>query len=73
MNRIILGKDLNKKIMNMELEYLFCSPDMHIKIMEKIPMEYLNFKIIKVNSLEYGDVGSILKTSYSGLLGVTYF
>jgi len=73
MNRIVFGKDINKKIMTMELQAIYCIPDMHKKILEKVPSQYLNFKLVKVESLENGDPSDILKNNYSGAIGVTYF
>lgn len=72
-DRIVFGKDLQKKILTMELQSIYCSPEMHTKILEKVPKDYLNFNLIKVESLEKGDTGDIIKNSYAGAIGVTYF
>ncbi|QKF94654.1 calycin family protein [Fadolivirus algeromassiliense] len=73
LSRIVFGKDLQKKIMSMEIQSIYCSPDMHTKISEKVPKDYLNFNLIKVESLEKGDIGDTLKNNYAGAIGVTYF
>jgi hypothetical protein len=75
MHRIVFGKDIEKRIMEKTLQTLYCSPEIHKKIMKKLPQEYFttNFHIYKVESLTKGDVADRLKTDFSGALGITYY
>ena len=43
------------------------------RILLKVPKDLQTFKIVEVISLEKGDLGSILETSYMGIIGITYF
>ena len=73
MHRIIFGKDVSKKILNMELEAIYCNPDIYDKIIKKVPKNLLNFKLTKVNTLGIGDPGDILTKNFTGIVGITYF
>lgn len=72
-HRLIFGKDVHQKLLNMELKFIFCSPRAYNEIIKQFPKIYLNFDLIEVESLENGDVGDILKNKYDGAIGITYY
>lgn len=73
MHRLVFGKDIEKRIITKLLKTLYCSPEFHEKIKQKVPEEFHIFEIVVVKSLEKGDIGNVLKTNYSGAVGVTFY
>jgi hypothetical protein len=75
LHRLVFGKDIQKGILQMTLKTLYCSEEKYEKLMKNIPNKYLtpNFQIYKVNILEKGDPGDLLKMNFSGAMGITYF
>ena len=43
--------------------------------MKNIPQKYFttNFQVHQVGSLSQGDPGDVLKTNFSGAIGITYY
>jgi hypothetical protein len=72
-SRIVFGKDINMMITNKLLKTLYCSQEFSEKVRTKVP-EYLKvFDVIVINSNINGDIGDILKKTYSGAIGITYY
>ncbi len=74
-HRLAFGKEIEAKIKEQTLKVLYCSPDVYVKIMAKLPKSFLGgkFQVHKVESLSKGDAGDRLKTDFSGAMGVTYY
>lgn len=74
-HRLLFGKDIEKAIFNQSIKTLYCSPEMFSKVMIKVPSNYLtsSFKIHKVESLKSGDSGDLLKSNFSGAIGLTFY
>ena len=73
MNRVLIGKNIQKGIKYSQIQTLYCSPKMVNNIKNKVPIDLQNFIIIEVLTLKTGDVGDILERSYQGAIGFTYF
>jgi hypothetical protein len=75
LHRLAFGKEIEVKIKEQTLKVLYCSPDVYIKIMAKLPKSFLGgkFQVHKVDSISKGDAGDRLKTDFSGAIGVTYY
>lgn len=64
--RIKFGKDVEKNIKNKMMKTIFCTPEMAMKINQKIPEEFMLFDMIVVRS-------DMLANTYGGIFGVTYY
>ena len=75
MHRLVFGKDIEKKIAQKSLQLLYCSPVIYEKVIKRLPKEHYssNFKIYKIETISKGDPGDRLESSFSGVLGVTYY
>lgn len=71
--RLVFGKDIQTKIRDQQIQILFCSPEMTLKVNERIPDNLKNYKLIIVKSYDEDDPGYILKKNYNGIIGITYF
>lgn len=73
MDKIVFGKEINKGISEQMIKTIFCTTDMKKKILTKIPKDLQTFEIIEVKSFNDKDVGHILESQYSGIIGVKYY
>lgn len=72
-DKVIIGKNLSKKIKEYMIKELYCTQRMYDKLIQNVPNEFLNFKIIVVESLDKGDVADVLEKDFRGMIGVLYY
>lgn len=72
-NKLVFGKDINKKISERMIEKLFCTSDMYTKVKTLIPKDMQTFKLLEVKSFKQGDIGDTLKKNYNGGFGLMYY
>jgi hypothetical protein len=64
---------LVQAIEEFRVERLYCHEKMFSALHEKYTNEHLNFKIIKMKTIEEGDSGDRLLSEYNGFFGVAYY
>ena len=70
--KIIFGNDITKNIQYKLIKTIFCSSDMKLKILKKIPKEFLVFDLIEVKT--YGeDIGKRLINDFNGCIGIKFY
>ena len=73
MDRVKVGKDIQKGIKYGQIETLYCTQKMAKVIREKVSKDLQNFSIVEVLTLEKGDTGDVLNNNYKGVIGFTYY
>jgi hypothetical protein len=72
-NKLLFGKDIQKKIVDKLVKTLYCSYEMSEKIKTIVPIDLCIFDVIVIKSYKPGDTGSILQKNYSGIIGLTFY
>lgn len=73
MHRVVFGKDISKQIKEMGLKTIYCTDQIYKKMKEQIDSSLLNFEIKIFKIKNPGDCADIIKTSYNGAIGLTYY
>ena len=69
--RLVFGKDIEKKIIEMQIETIFCSQEMGDKINKRVPDHLKKFKLIVIRPCD--DPSKKLCADFNGILGITYY
>lgn len=70
--KIVFGIDIKSSINDKLLKTLYCSPDVKLKIIEKVPSEYIVFDIVVVKSFG-DDIGRRLVSDFKGAVGIRFY
>ncbi len=71
MHKIIYGQEIVEKLINCEAEVLYCTKEKYDELIKTIDLTGQNVLIIDV--INKGDTGDLLKTTYDGMIGMTYY
>lgn len=73
MDKVIVGKDIEKALVGFMVKTLFCTEQMFNKLNKLLPKENLNFEIVIIKRLESGDIYDTLEKDYRGIIGIYYY
>ena len=73
-DKFLFGKnEVGKGILNYMVKKLYIKPSLLRSLKKNTPSEYLNFKILEVDSIENGDIGENFVKDYSGIIALKYY
>lgn len=73
-NKILFGKnEVSNGILDYMIKILFIDKKLLKSLKKNISSEYLNFKIIEIESLKSGDIGDLFLKNYDGIIGIKYY
>ena len=66
-------KEISQGIMNYMIKKLYITPKLWRQLKNNVSSEYLNFKVLEIDTLENGDHGDKLIKDYNGLIALKYY
>lgn len=73
-DKFLFGKkEISQGIMNYMIKKLYITPKLWRQLKNKVSSEYLNFKVLEIDTLENGDNGDKLIKDYNGLIALKYY
>ena len=73
-SKLIIGEtEMKQAIEYYMVKEVFCSEKLIEKLKSLAPLEYYNFNIIMIGSLDTDDAANIIERDYGGYIGVKYY